>query len=133
MAKTQLGSNAQFTGAGLGLSHVSDWVYAYSGLIGATNSETTLLSFSTGKGLIVAKVQFGYVTNSVDVYRYRIKFNGVVIQAYHVAGAQVYTEPDNVVHLIIPPLTTVEMTAQNQSDTSSNDMIVSLTGRHYKA
>jgi len=105
--------------------------YAYSGTIAVTNTETALLSFETISGYVVAKFQFNFIANSVDNFRYRIKFNSDIIQSYHVGGSNIYTEPDNVLNLIIPPFTSVTATAQNVSDTESHLHIISMVGKVY--
>ena len=52
MAKEQFGSNAQFTGSGLGISTIGKHLYGYSGartIASGGSADTTMLDFATGK------------------------------------------------------------------------------------
>ena len=44
--------SASVASTGLGIRYIGDWAFALSGIIGVTNSETTLLEFNSGAGLI---------------------------------------------------------------------------------
>ena len=133
MAKTRIGSNAIYSGNQLGLSIIGDHCYAYNEK-GCTNTDITLLKFSTGKYYIVAKVQFGYVENAANSFDYSILFNGNSIAGYLVGGAgtQANDNQDNApLNIIIPPLTDVQITAKNISSADERDQIATLTGRVY--
>jgi len=137
MAKVKLGSNAQFTGASKALTVLGNgMIYAFSGFIGVTNTETTLLEFSTPKGVIEACVHFNYVAEAGggagEDYFYRVYFNNIEIQGYLVNSAATANDR-NPLKLIIPPLTLVKCTADNTTDGTSRDQCVSISGRLYDA
>jgi len=117
------------------LNYLGDRCYAYSGEIDANDNETTLLEFTTPKGIIKALFQFNGANVDAQECRYRIYFNGLRIQSYAAGNnAPDYRgKPDNVIPLLIPPLTLVKCTAQNITDSVSlPDQMVSLTGKIYK-
>ena len=130
MAKKNI---APFLGPNKGLSIAGDHAYAYSGVISVTNTELSMLQFSTGNGYIRAIIQFnGGASGGGDNYAYRIKYDSQIVQEY-VTNNNTDDAPNQKLNLIIPPFTNVECTAQNVSDTSGNDQIVSLSGRVYDA
>jgi len=130
MAKKQLGT---FTGTGSSVSWINDRIYGYSGIIGVTDTEADLIKFQSGKGYIKAKVQFNYPTSDGDNFIYRIYFNNQVVQAYVIDHSALYGYQNSVIHLIIPPLTEVKLTADNQGSSSARSQCVSITGRIYNA
>jgi hypothetical protein len=116
------------TGEALQFTNDNKHAYAYSGVIPVDNTEKALLNFSTNSEYINAIVQFnGGASGGGDNYNYRIKFNNVIIQEYvsNSNADDLYEE----LKIIIPPFTHVQCTAQNASDTSNNDQIVSLIGK----
>jgi len=133
MPKTDVQPSASVAGTGKGLRYIGNWVYAYSGQVSVDNTENNLLDFTTGSGLIFAKVQFNMVDNDADAYRYIIYFNDQKIQAWVNKGAVNDVHPDSYIQLVIPPFTRVKCTADNIDNTSERLQIVSLTGRVYGA
>ena len=123
-----------FAGAGLGLQYVGkDHCYAYSGLVGVDNNETTLLEFTTGSGLITGNIQCNLLTDTADDQSYKIYINDIAIMGYITLGAQQSTDSNNVMQILIPPFSKVKVTAINATDTSSNNNAASLVGRVYGA
>jgi len=120
---------ATFLGTQLGLSFVEDRVYGYSGSIAVDATQKDLLNFTTGAKALSCKVQFNYVQVTSESYTYRIYFNDTLIQAYTVRHAEEETSPDNLLLIIIPPLTRVRLTAQNGDDNNARRQIVSITGK----
>jgi len=107
--------------------------FAYSGVIGVTDSETTLLgSTMTGSGYISAKLQISYMSATENNIEYLIYFNDIVVQGYTVKGGGNYTEADVPLWLIIPPFTELKVTGVNKSASTARDHAVSLTGRVYE-
>jgi len=129
MAKKQI---ATFLGTQLGLSVLENHIYAYSGVKGVIDSETTMLKGSTGKYYAVSEVQFLSNMNSGDDYVAKIYLNNGVIAEFILSAtndaAPFGYYPFN---LIIPPNTEVKITLHNVTDTSSNNWDVQLTGRIY--
>ena len=123
------GSNP--AGTGTSLNYIGKHAYAHSGVISVTNTELSMLQFSTGNGYIRAIIQFnGGASGGGDNYAYRIKYDSQIVQEY-VSNSNTDDSPNQKLNLIIPPYTDVECTAQNVTDTSGNDQIVSLSGRVY--
>ena len=116
---------------GIGIRYVADWAYAYSGVVSVTNVEASMLNFTTGSGVIVATVQFNMASTGSDQFQYRVKFNDTVVQTYVVLEPQDRAKPDYNFNLIIPPQTLFVATAQNISDASDHDQVVTMTGRVY--
>ena len=129
MSKTKAGSNAQFTGPQKGLTVIGKHCYAYSGIKQVTGSATTFVKFTTGKGYIVAKVQPINFTATTDNVTFEIKFNGQTIQQAETTSSRDYT-PYDVIHLVIPPLTEVDIILDNVSGGTHNAG-VAVTGEVY--
>jgi len=125
--------SASVVATGLGIRYIGDFVYAYSNYVGVANTEKSLLEFTSGSGVIFAKVQFNMVDNDNDAYRYIIYFNDLRIQAWVNKGAVNDVHPDSYIQLVIPPFTTVKCTADNIDNSNERTQIVSLTGRVYGA
>ena len=127
--------------AGLGLSYVGKFAYAVSGTVSCSfNSETTLLDFTTGSGLIDAKFDFGINDIAMDsgtqIY-YQVYFNDAVVmfrrdELYGGTGVKSATMLATTLRLIIPPQTAVKITAL-QSDGTAHDCYAMLSGRVYGA
>tara|TARA_R100001530_G_scaffold135178_1_gene111745 strand:+ start:697 stop:1095 length:399 start_codon:yes stop_codon:yes gene_type:complete len=127
---TKTGSNAIFTGTGQEIVYVKDFCYAYSGVIGNIgSSEATMCVFQTPKAVITGKVLFNYVDNDTEDYRYRIYFNGQIVQAILQGRRDYDFTYENAIPLVIPPLTEVKLTAQNIDNSNERAQIVSFTGR----
>ena len=76
------------------------------------------------------EVLFGGAAGGGYNYVYRLKYDSQIVQEY-VTNNNTDDAPNQKLNLIIPPFTNVECTAVNASDDSSNDQIVSLSGRTY--
>jgi len=119
------------SGTGTSLNYIGNHCYAYSGVVGVNDTEKALLKFSTGNEYIRAIIQFnGGAAGGGDNYIYRVKYDSQIVQEY-VTNSNTDDAPNQKLNLIIPPFTNVECTAVNASDNSSNDQIVSLSGRTY--
>ena len=118
-------------GTGSSINYVGNHVYAHSGVVGVNNVENALLKFNTGNQYIRATIQFnGGAAGGGDDYVYRVKYDSEIVQEY-VSNSNTSDSPNQKLNLIIPPYTKVECTAVNATDDSSNDQIVSLSGRVY--
>lgn len=122
MSQTVTGSALQFT-------NDNKHAYAYSGVKSVDDNETTLLEVSTNSEYINAHIQFNYVASANQDFTYKIYFNDVIVQQYNVGNSVIYTSPDNFLYVVIPPFTDVKLTAQNISDSTQLNQIVSLTGK----
>jgi len=120
---------ATFLGTQLGLSFVGDRVYAYSGSTSVDGTEKDLLNFTSGAEALACNVQFNYVQATTEDYFYKIYFNDTLVQGYLATHSAQYTSPDNLIPIIIPPLTRVKLTAANVTDNNARSQIVSITGK----
>jgi len=135
MAEASVTPEASVTSTGKGLRYIGEFVYGYSGRIAVSNSEIVLMDFTTGSGLITAKVQFFYAVDASQTpnFAYTIKINGAVVSKYVVNGSSTYTSANNPVFLVIPPQSHIELIAQNVEDSSTLTQSALITGRVYGA
>jgi len=133
MARPKLGSNAIFSGAQKGLTILSDRCYAYTGIFTVGNETIECLRFSTGKGMIVAKVFVAYDVHDFtagEKIGYEMKFNDQML-INSVYGANIRPTGNNYfMDFIIPPLTDVQFNFVNTDD-SGIPMSMVLSGRLY--
>tara|TARA_Y100001938_G_C7980504_1_gene374135 strand:+ start:303 stop:704 length:402 start_codon:yes stop_codon:yes gene_type:complete len=116
---------------GNNLNYLGNHVYANSGIINVNNTDTPMLTFTSGAGYIVAKVQTNNASGSNDDIKYFIKFNGETIATWYFSTAGNHNDPMNPVYVIIPAETKVEIRAQNQQSSSDRENSAILTGRVY--
>jgi len=134
MAKKQIGSNATFSGSQKGLTTIgSEHAYAFSGIVACDDTATTLLDLSTGKYFIVAHLDFGTGSVSSRDMKWRLSLNGEEVYSYVSSGTnQAGANPQNHIQMLIPPLTTLLVTSENESDNNSENQSIVLTGRVYR-
>jgi len=114
MAKTKIGTNAQFSGTQLGLSIISNHCYAYSGSVenaaGGSGGPSTMLEFSTGADLIDAKLFFGVAfAGANDTYLF-IDMNGQRIMGVtYIETGGLNNLTGNPIEFLIPPYSTVQV------------------------
>jgi len=137
MAKTRIGSNAQFVGPGKHLNVTGDHVYAYSGLYAANTTAFEVLSFSTGKGYIVGEMQLNAAVDddgptSVNINSANISFNGTSVALIRAGVAGDDTTPTSErQRLVIPPLTAVSVVVDSNGTETDRWLSVVFTGRQY--
>jgi len=125
------GANAPVS-IGNEFNYVQKFAYAYSGAVGVVGSETTVLEATNGNKLLEAKLQLCYVqVDSSDSMEWQIYLDGVLMAGAKDAGPHVYTEFNNPLLLIIPPYTTIKITAKNVSSGTSRNMGCLITGVQY--
>jgi len=138
MARTKIGTNAQFSGTGKGLVYVKDFCYAYSGVVTVDGTDDVALDFSTGKHIIDGKLQIQWLENGADGSDsyYNLELNGEVI-----AGNLIGTghgeprptmNPENWIPIIIPPLSRVRILFTMLSGGGSVVLGSTFTGRVYE-
>jgi len=103
--------------------------YAYSGIIGVTNTVSNLLDFKTNTEYIVGQIQFFYSEHVEPDFDYTLKINGVIVTKFFVNDK--FDADLNWFPIIIPPFSQVLLTAQNIADTDSVDQSVIFTGKAY--
>ena len=125
-----VGYGPQNTAAvGLNLNIIGSHCYAYSGNITVGTSATTMLKFTTGNYYTVANVQLNYAEDQGSDATYQILMNGIVIQKWLSTGSMNPHQPQNVVPVLIPPFTEVEVQAETAG--TGRAQIASITGRIY--
>jgi hypothetical protein len=125
-------TSASTASTGKGIRYIGNWAYAHSGNVtdaGSASAATTLLDFTSGAGLIVAK--FNWVTNAnsnIDMYLDML-FNNQSV--YKGTGDQ---DPsfiaDRAFTMVIPPLTNVVF---NMGFNATKNMCIVMAGRVYGA
>ena len=116
-------------GTGSGLNVIGDHCYAYSGNIIVGTSATTMLKFTTGNFYSVTNLQMNYAEDQGSDATYQVLMNGEVIQKWLSTGSMNPHQPQNLVPIIIPPFTTVEVQAETAG--TGRAQIASITGRVY--
>ena len=136
MAKTRIGSNAQFSSAGKHLNIIGDYCYAYSGEITSTTAAQTLLEFSTGKQMIIGTLQINGpvdddtptvgATSASQVFLNGIKLG--IIKTDTKDEDQPGTERWK---LLLPPLSTLKVTMVSDNNEADRYASMSFVGRVY--
>ena len=129
MAKTRIGSNAQFSSAGKNLNILGNHCYAYSGVVTLSTSYQTLLEFNTGKEYIKAILQLTADLDelSTSYYDYQLSINGIIIAYSQMERNNFDWEP---LDFIIPPLSEVKLQVKVQGNTPDTSAV--LIGRLYE-
>jgi len=134
MPKVQTGSNAQFVGAGKGLTYIKSRCYAMSGAIACSNAETTLLDFNTENNILLVRIKVAVATPAPenDQMRFIFRLNGVTLYQsliYSGIGGTFYQSNRESVKMIIPPLSRFEVLGENITDSSGRQLAVILAGK----
>jgi len=112
------------------------YAQAVSGIVGATNIETTLIEFKTNSEYIKGKIQMTCAISTGHDTRYKIYFNNIIIFQYGMDTSGQYgteEDPDQPVFVIVPSFTTVKITATNVSTSDSIDQVAIFTGEVHGA
>jgi len=131
-----VGYGPQFTASvGKTLNYIGKRVYAYSGVVSIANSETTLIEATTGNELIKFRWEWNYTstsdTISTDDYAFFVYLNDVKLTAVITSTGDRFTEDALYKMFLVPPLSTIKITAVNKSNTNANNCYSSLIGRMY--
>ena len=121
-----------FTGPAQALELVGpDFCYAYSGLAEVTNSDTTLLEFTTGNYTAVVSWFPIFFVSTTDNYAWTVSLNGAEVQRNESDSA---TDSNETVpmQLVIPAYSEFKMICANQESGTGRNMGTTLTGRIYR-
>ena len=102
--------------------------YAYSGVIGVTSTETTMLEFRNDSEYLDLKLQMFNESGSGDDMLYRIYLNDVVVISTYANSGNDFLL-DTPFFLIIPPFTNVKITADNISAATSRNHTATITAK----
>jgi len=103
--------------------------FGYGGLIDVINAEKTLLTFNTNSEYIDSKLSISNTSGSGDDFRYFIYFNDVAVLSYYAGTSDVFNQFSMPQYLIVPPFTTVKITATNISSGSARSHSCIFTGK----
>jgi len=122
--------NYEFTSASsTSLNYIGNKMYGYTGAVGVDNSVTTVAEWQTGADTIEAQLQLLYVqVSSNDQMEWQVLLNGILIAGAKDHGPAYYIEFNYPLSLIIPPRSTLKITAVNVSSSTSRNMGASITG-----
>ena len=137
MASEAIGANAIFSGPQKGLTIIGKHCYAYSGNVIINNTTTDLLTFNTGKNILVVKMywygDFGYIGGAKVITEF-VQFNGNsvydnsrLINSSSGDGSNEYGDPTP---FIIPPFTLVNVQLGNDN-AGDIEYGVNLVGKVY--
>jgi len=104
--------------------------YAFSGVIGVTNSKVNMIQFDVNSEYITAKIYLSNSSGASDDFRYEIEFNDVVVVSSYrdeETGNRVGVvfKPQ----IVIPPFTNVKITAVNISSGSGRNHTAHVYGK----
>jgi len=126
--------SASVAATGLGIRYIGDYAFALSGQVPCSNVQTTLLAFTTGRGVILAQIDFGTGSVSNRDMMWQVFLNEIEVYSYVTSGTnQAGANPQNTLQIILPPLTLVEVTSENQTDDNVENQYCVLSGRVYGA
>jgi len=103
--------------------------YAYSGTQAITDTESTMIEFQTNSEYIIGTIQFNMLQDTADDIFYKVKINDQTINGYLTLGAQQGTDANNPLPVIIPPFSSVVLTADNVSSSTGRSCICSFVGQ----
>ena len=125
------GSNP--AGTGTSLNYIGEHAYAYSGVIGVSNSLATLLDFSIGNSYIMAKFQpFYNDAEQGDNVVFEIKVDSELIYSIELAGAttaNTHRGDPNPIPILIPPYAHITVEGKNATDSDTRNIGIVITGR----
>ena len=128
--------SASTASTGKGIRYIGNWAYAYSGLISSSGSEgspISILEFTTGAGIIVAKFSCCKSDANTERGLFAITLNGAVVAKQFFRTNQAgYDETFPMVFkILLPPFTKVQLLSGFENPTG--DVTGSMTGRVYGA
>ena len=133
--------SASIASPGLGIRYIGkDHCYAFSGAVGASKTEQTVLDFTTGSGYIVATLTMtGPVYMEEDgvatgcIRGYQLDFNSQTVGLYKMDSQEEDTPTVVEVQILIPPFTAVVLTCIDNYNNALFVGTVNITGRVYGA
>jgi hypothetical protein len=124
------GSGSSF-GASNSFQLIGDHIYGYNGGVntGSQNVNVTMFQSDTVNYYVVGKVRFSINGSSGDDISLIIFFNDQkVYEEYAISGTADIEQP---IDIIIPPYTTVKLTAANRSAATAVEVFTTITGKVY--
>ena len=130
--------SASVASTGLGIRYIGDYAYAYSGQVTASTSKQTVIETTSGKGIIVCRIQFnGFNHENVPGDGVNgmatISFNDINVSILRSESGQEDAPYSVYEKFVIPPFTKVKVTVDADSTSASYFGSVNLVGRVYGA
>ena len=133
--------SASIASPGLGIRYIGkDHCYAFTGAVAASNTEQTVLDFTTGSGYIVATLTMTTpirmtAANIGDgsIRGWQLNFNGQTVGLYK--GDSIQEDMPTMIEaqILIPPFTAVVLTCIDNGTEINHLGTANLTGRVYGA
>jgi hypothetical protein len=124
------GSNP--SGVGTSLNYVGEHAYAYSGAVSVNGTETTLIEASVSNNYLTLLWDSAYSPNAYSTKQYTFKLyldEQLVHAEFHYDNN---IETMGTTRILIPPYSKVKITAENVTDNTALDCLVTLSGRVYQ-
>ena len=131
------GSGGSFTGPAEALEVIGNHAYAYAGATGASVTEATSLSFTTGNYYFVGVLTVNGACNVDDLATgttsgFTLKMNGAIISIMKTDTLSEDMPSTFKNAVIIAPYTEVEVLTQSEGNAADRLTSVLLTGRIYR-
>lgn len=107
--------------------------YAFSGMIGVPNAETTMIEFQTEGEYLDIQVHLGSASTSGDDYIWKMYLNDILIMSHYILNTYPIDRPDTGNTFLIPPFTKVTLTMENNTDATANNWFNSINGKVHGA
>lgn len=122
------------TGKDLQYTQDNKHCFAYSGLVAMDNTQTLMLTGTTGSATIFAEFQYHNLQQVSLAWAFRIQLNDIEVASsfwttghdFNGGGAS------NTVKLILPPHTKFQVHGKNAESTASKNWAATMTGRVYE-
>jgi len=133
MAKKQI---ATFLGPQKGLTIAGDYAYAYSGTVQASQSNATLLEFTTGKEIIVGEITCAGAVDNTDsetgcITAWTLTMNGLEVTNMKTETLQEDSPMFTVYPILLPPHTAIKLIVLSNTTVGKCSAII--VGRVYDA
>ena len=132
--------SASIASPGLGIRYIGNNCYAYSGAFAASNTEQTLLDFTTGSGYIIATLTLTPPIRMIAAgisggypRGWQLNFNSQTVGLYKADTAQQDMPTVVEAQILIPSLTNVVLTSVDSGNDANYSGTAYLTGRVYGA
>ncbi len=134
---TILGAGNAFTGSAQALEIIGHHCYAYSGTFGASDTEQTMLQFTSGNNYVVATLTMGAPVGMGDIANGRVRgfqldFNSQTVGLYKVDSDNEDMPTMLEAQILIPPFTAVVLTCVDNTTDATYLGTANLTGRIYR-
>ena len=123
--------SASIASVGKGIRYIGNHTYGYSGALSITQTDVTMLDFSTSSQYIRALFRFNSQTTDDDL-RFTIELNGEIVQGYTIGSSNNHSFQEGL-KIIIPPGTSVKCFGYNESSNTGRTAYASFIGRVYGA